>query len=80
MLGTIHCIVFCGQQGIHCRGAQLACGYEIRKKLVKEIEKAKYFPILADETTGTSTCEQVSICIHFVDASGKLLQEFLGFV
>ena len=123
MLSIIHCIVFCGQQGIALRGHTSdtgnfqglvefraetdkvlqqhlesapcnakylspdvqndlvsACGYQIRKKLVTEIEEAKYFAILADETTDTSTCEQVSICIRFVDASGKLREEFLGFV
>ena len=47
---------------------------------MKEIEDGKYFAILADETTDTSTCEQVSMCICFVDASGKLCEEFLGFV
>ena len=40
---------------------------------------APYFLILADEVTDVSNREQLSIVIRFVDSSGNIHEEFLGF-
>ena len=43
------------------------CGELITENLVKEIKKAKYFSVLADEATDSSNVEQLAIVLRFVD-------------
>jgi hypothetical protein len=56
------------------------CGELITENLVKEIKKAKYFSVLADEATDSSSVEQLAIVLRFVDDTLKIREEFLGFV
>jgi hypothetical protein len=71
-------------------------GDVIRSKIVAKIKKAKFYSLLADETTDVSVTEQMTICIRYVDeletslsnkteTSGLrpkyiLREDFLGFV
>ena len=43
-------------------------GSAIEAQIIKEIQAAKFFKILADEVTNCSNLEQVSIVIRFVDS------------
>ena len=52
-------------------------------KLVQQCQQAKFFSVLADETTDVSTSEQMSICVRYVheeDATWTVCEDFLGFV
>ena len=48
------------------------------KFVVNRVKAAKYFSVLADETTDAGRKEQLSICVRYV-GGGKLCEEFLGF-
>ena len=48
------------------------------KSVVNRVKAAKYFSVLADETTDAGRKEQLSICVRYV-GGGKLCEEFLGF-
>ena len=56
-----------------------AAGMEIRDAVLKRVSSAKYFTILADETTDISKTEQMSICIRYVYAD-HVYEDFLDFV
>lgn len=57
------------------------CGDIIIKKIVENVKKAKYFSILADETTDTSHVEQLSFSIRYVDFDSKTIREdFIKFL
>ncbi|PAA56516.1 hypothetical protein BOX15_Mlig007787g1 [Macrostomum lignano] len=55
----------------------------ITQDLVKKINKAGYFALLADETTDSSHKEQMSICVRYLDISDgsvAIHEEFICFV
>lgn len=52
----------------------------IRQNLVTELYEAKYFTVLADETTDISYTEQLSLVLRFVDAQQHIREEFMEFV
>jgi hypothetical protein len=63
-------------------------GDVIRSKIVAKIKKAKFYSLLADETTDVSMTAQLTICIRYVDellenSASKplyvLQEDFLGF-
>ena len=56
------------------------CGNYIEDRLVKEIKENRYFSVLADEASDCSNQKQLSLVIRFVDDSGKIREEFLGFL
>lgn len=59
------------------------CGNVITDKIISKVKAAKYFSILADETTDISGIEQFSFSVRYVDTVGdeKILREdFLKFV
>lgn len=60
------------------------CGLEIRDHILDEARYAKFFSVMADESTDVSTLEQMSICLRFVDESHphqpEVREEFIGFV
>ena len=56
------------------------CGDVITDRLVKEIKESKYFSILADEASGCSNKEQMSLVIRFVDSSSNIREDFVRFV
>lgn len=56
-------------------------GKEIQKNIVKEVNEAGFFSILADETTDISGKEQLTLCVRFFDRSSIQIKEyFLKFV
>lgn len=59
------------------------CGKVITDKIILKVIDAKYFSILADETTDISGIEQFSFSIRYVDKTGEtkvLREDFLTFV
>ena len=46
--------------------------------VVADINKAKFFSIIADETTDVSNQEQVSICVRYVDENLCVQEHILG--
>src|SRR6218665_1461463 len=58
------------------------CGVEISKEIVKEVKAARYFSIIADETSDSSQTEQLCICIRYGNEGRDitLKEEFMGFV
>jgi hypothetical protein len=51
----------------------------IQKSLIAEVEKAKFFTILADEVTSHNS-EQLALCFRFVDESLNIREEFIDFI
>jgi len=64
------------------------CGNEILKHIVRKVRAAKYFAIIADETSDSSPREQLFLCIRYVDeklndnneAVAILKEEFVCFI
>lgn len=57
------------------------CGNVITKKIIGELNKAKLFSILADESCEVSGIEQLSLCVRFFKKETRRIEEhFLGFV
>ena len=54
-------------------------GDQIQQTIVKKIKKARFFTVIADETTDVSRKEQMSLCARFV-TDGRINEEFLAFV
>lgn len=55
-------------------------GDEIRERIVKQIEKSKFFSVMADETTDESTKAQLSVCVRYLTDNFEVEETFLGFV
>ena len=58
------------------------CGEVISNSIVKDIKDAKYFTVLADETTDSSHKEQLCLCLRFVmkkEDGYVIREEFLQF-
>ena len=59
------------------------CGAEVLKQIISEIKAAKYFAIIADETTDSSRQEQLCLCLRYVHQSSggaMVKEEFVGFM
>lgn len=57
------------------------CGAEIANQIANQVKAAKYFAIIADETTDSSHREQLCLCIRYVDEShATVREEFLAFI
>lgn len=59
------------------------CGDLILDKIVKEVNVAKCFSVLVDETTDVSVKEQLTLCVRYVVGSGKdvfLSEKFLKYI
>ena len=52
--------------------------HAVLRDLVKEVQTAKYFSIICDETMDNLTMEQLCICIHCVDLAWAIKEVFLG--
>jgi len=60
-----------------------SCGDLILDKIVKEVNVAKCFSVLVDETIDVSVKEQLTLCIRYVVGSGKdvcLSEKFLKYI
>jgi hypothetical protein len=42
-----------------------ACFHVLQKEIVQEVNNARYFTLLADETTDAAHLEQLSICVRY---------------
>ena len=56
------------------------CEDLILSKLTSEIQKAKYFSVLADEAADVSNTEQMPLVLRFVDDKSEIREAFMGFV
>ena len=61
------------------------CGAEITNHtgIAKEVKTAKYFAIIADETTDSSHREQLCLCIRYLSLNScnvTVKEEFVGFI
>ena len=52
-------------------------GEEVLQQVVKRISTAKYFSILADETTDASNVEQMCLLVRYVDHEKHCIREDL---
>ena len=55
----------------------LCCGDHIREKLLSEVQRAKYYNILADEVADISNTEQLSLVL---DENNIIREEFVDFL
>ncbi|XP_060868781.1 uncharacterized protein LOC132943724 isoform X8 [Metopolophium dirhodum] len=58
---------------IECIRKEIVC------KIIKDIEQAKYYSIIFDETTDVSTISQMSLSIRYI-YSGKVFERFVTFI
>lgn len=56
------------------------CGEIIRRNITSDVNEAKCFSIIADETLDISGTEQLSICVRYVNSRYLLREDFVGFV
>lgn len=59
-----------------------SCNEIILSRLVKKINSAKCFSILADETCDIATIEHLSLCVRYIDEEddNKICEQFLQFI
>jgi hypothetical protein len=55
------------------------CGQVIQDELVRRVNSAKCFTVLADETTDIARTEQMSVCVRYIHMD-TLREDFLDFV
>jgi hypothetical protein len=55
-------------------------GQSLLRTLLKEIQEARYFAILADETRDINNKEQLVLCIRWVDSSFITHEDMIGLV
>lgn len=58
----------------------LCCGDHIREKMLSEVQRAKYYSILADEVADISNTEQLSLVLRYVDDNNIIREEFIDFL
>jgi len=54
-----------------------AMGASLEKTIVAEVKEARFFSLLADETTDGSTKEQLTICLRYVK-DRSICESFFG--
>ena len=52
--------------------------HAVLRHLVKEVQAAKYFSIICNETMDISTMKQLSICVHCIDSAWAIKEVFWG--
>ena len=55
------------------------CGDVMREELLREVRKAPFFAVLADEAVDSANIEQMPIVLRFVDTDLQVREEFIGF-
>ena len=53
-------------------------GESLEKGIVAEVKEARFFSLLADETTDSATKKQLTICLRYVK-DGSICEPFFGF-
>nr|XP_047129330.1 52 kDa repressor of the inhibitor of the protein kinase-like [Hydra vulgaris] len=56
------------------------CGEEISKSILSEVRKNVFFSIFADEACDSSTKEQMSLVLRFVDSDFNIREDFIQFI
>lgn len=56
------------------------CSEQIKDNILRSCRSCPFFALMADEATDKATKEQLSLCVRFVDGTGAVREEFLGFV
>ena len=58
-------------------GLSDAMGASLKNSIVAEVKEARFFSLLADETTDASAKEQLNICLRYVK-DGSICERFFG--
>lgn len=58
----------------------VCCRDDILSQISRQVEKSKFFSVLADEASDSSNKEQLAIILRYVDESGTIVEKFVGFV
>ena len=59
----------------------IACAGElIQADISRRVREAKWYSIMADETSDTARLEQATVIVRYVDESGSIHEDFVGFV
>nr|XP_012563466.1 unnamed protein product [Hydra vulgaris] len=56
------------------------CGEEISESILSEVRKNVFFSIIADEACDSSTKEQMSLVLRFVDSDFNIREDFIQFI
>lgn len=48
-----------------------------KKKIINEVNEAKMYSVMADTTPGLSKRDKISVCVRYVDSSGKVLERLI---
>jgi hypothetical protein len=56
------------------------CGSFITDKIITEVKHAKFYSIICDEACDTSTKEQMSLVLRYVDGEYNIREDFIRFV
>ena len=57
-----------------------AIGASILQGIVQPFKEAQFFSVMVDETSDIGRIQQATVVIRFVESSGAICEEFLGFV
>ena len=54
----------------------MAC--QILRKIAASLQTTQFYTIMGDETTDSSNCEQVVVCLRWLDDTLEVHEEFIG--
>ena len=64
---------------IRDRSRIIGFGKVIQQCVIDEVNKARFFAIIADETMDISKLEQMSVCVRYVTDNFNIHERFIGF-
>lgn len=56
------------------------CGSVIKEKILKDVKKAKFYSIIADEAADSAINEQMSLVLRYVNDQNDIKEDFIGFI
>ena len=56
-----------------------ACNSVLQRSIIAEVNEARFFSLLADETTDVSRKEQLTVCLRYVHPDFTIRERFLCF-
>ncbi|CAC5409045.1 unnamed protein product [Mytilus coruscus] len=56
------------------------CGLQIKDTIIKKASEAKWFSIMAAESTDVGKKEQMALCIRCVEKNATVFEGFIGFI
>lgn len=54
------------------------CSHAVLRQIIADVEGAKYYALIGDETTDVSRTQQMSICLRWIDSSFSVHEDFVG--